>query len=71
VSPFIMQGYTTYDASAGIGKDAWIVECYATNFTNVLASMYTSSNQFVVTETTVHPRVIGVKFSYAFRSTGK
>jgi iron complex outermembrane recepter protein len=67
VSPFTMPGYTTYDASAGIGKDAWIVEFYGVNLTNVLASQYTSSNQFVVTETTIHPRVLGVKFSYSFK----
>jgi iron complex outermembrane receptor protein len=69
VSPFIMPGYTTYDASAGVSKNDWAVELYGQNLTNVLASTYTSSNQFVVTETTLRPRILGVKFSYAF--TGK
>ncbi len=67
VSPFTMAGYTTYDASLGCGKDAWMVEFYGQNLSNNLASTYTSSNQFVVTETNLHPRVLGVKFSYAFR----
>ncbi len=67
VSPFTMPGYTTYDASLGCGKDAWAVELYGQNLSNNLASTYTSSNQFVVTETNLHPRVLGLKFSYAFR----
>ncbi|HEV3183140.1 MAG TPA: TonB-dependent receptor [Steroidobacteraceae bacterium] len=67
VSPFVMPGYTTYDASCGIGKDAWLVEFYGQNLSNNLSSTYTSSNQFVVTETTLRPRILGLKFSYAFR----
>jgi iron complex outermembrane recepter protein len=67
VSPFVMQGYTTYDASCGIGRDQWLVELYGQNLSNNLASTYTSSNQFVVTETTLRPRVLGLKFSYAYR----
>src|SRR5262249_12188143 len=67
VSPFVMPGYTTYDASCGIGKDAWLVEVYGQNLGNNQSSTYTSSNQFVVTETTLRPRVIGLKFGYSFR----
>jgi outer membrane receptor protein involved in Fe transport len=66
VSPFVMPGYTTYDASCGIGKDAWLVEFYGQNLGNNLSSTYTSSNQFVVTETTLRPRVLGLKFGYSF-----
>ena len=62
-----MPGYTTYDAACGIGKDEWLVEFYGQNLSNNLASTYTSSNQFVVTETTLRPRILGLKFSYAFR----
>ncbi len=67
VSPFTMPGYTTYDASLGCGKDEWLVEFYGQNLSNNLASTYTSSNQFVVTETTLRPRILGLKFGYAFR----
>ena len=67
VSPFIMPGYTTYDASCGVGKDQWMVEVYGQNLTNNLASTYTSSNQFVVTETTLRPRVLGLKIGYSFK----
>jgi outer membrane receptor protein involved in Fe transport len=71
VTPFIMPGYTTYDASCGIGKGPWIVEAYGQNLSNNSASTYTSSNQFVVTETTLRPRVLGIKFGYAFSGSGK
>jgi outer membrane receptor protein involved in Fe transport len=67
VSPFTMPGYTTYDASCGVGKDEWMVEFYGQNLGNNLSSVYTSSNQFVVTETTLRPRILGLKFSYAWR----
>jgi iron complex outermembrane recepter protein len=57
---------TQYDASAGIAKDAWSVEFYAENLTNVIKSTYTSTNQFVVAETITRPRVLGVKVGYKF-----
>jgi outer membrane receptor protein involved in Fe transport len=58
--------YTQYDASLGIGKDAWSTEVYAQNLTNENVSTYTSTNQFVVAQTILRPRVIGVKFRYKF-----
>jgi iron complex outermembrane receptor protein len=66
VSPFTMPGYTTYDASAGIGKDQWTVTAYGQNLTNNESSTYTSSNQFVVTQTVLRPRVLGLRFGYKF-----
>jgi hypothetical protein len=66
VSPFIQPGYTTYDASTGIGKDRWTVTAYGQNLGDNLASAYTSSNQFVVTQTVLRPRVLGIRFGYKF-----
>jgi iron complex outermembrane recepter protein len=66
VSPFTMPGYTTYDASTGIGKDQWTVTAYGQNISNNQSSTYTSSNQFVVTQTVLRPRVLGLRFSYKF-----
>jgi iron complex outermembrane recepter protein len=57
---------TQYDASAGIGKDAWTVEFFAQNLTDVIKSTYTSTNQFVVAETITRPRVLGLKISCRF-----
>ena len=58
---------TQFDASAGIARDAWSVEFYAQNLTNVIRSTYTSTNQFVQAETITRPRVLGVKIGYSLR----
>jgi iron complex outermembrane recepter protein len=66
VAPFLMPGYTTYDAAVGLQKDEWTVQLYGQNLSNNLASTYTSSYQFVVTQTTLRPRVLGLSFGYRF-----
>jgi outer membrane receptor protein involved in Fe transport len=66
VTPFVMPGYTTYDASAGVSKDRWTVSAYGQNLGDNQASTYTSSNQFVVTQTVLRPRVLGLRFGYKF-----
>jgi hypothetical protein len=50
----------------GVAKDAWSTELYAQNLTNVNASVFTSTTQFVPAETINRPRVLGVKFGYKF-----
>jgi iron complex outermembrane recepter protein len=59
-------GYSLYDASAGISKDSWSAEIYAQNLTNVNASVFTSTTQFVPAETITRPRVLGIKIGYKF-----
>ncbi len=58
--------WTTFDASAGIAKDAWTVSLVGTNLTNENKSLFTSSRQFILTETPMRPRVIELTFSYSF-----
>ncbi|HXY96181.1 MAG TPA: TonB-dependent receptor [Steroidobacteraceae bacterium] len=58
--------YTTYDASAGIAKDAWTAELYAQNLTNVVTSTWTSTAQFALQQTITRPRVLGVRLGYRF-----
>ena len=58
--------YSQYDASMGVAKDAWTAELYAQNLTNVNASVFTSTNQFVPAETILRPRVLGLKFGFKF-----
>jgi len=62
--------YTSYDASAGIGRGQWSVQLYGQNITNTNTSLSTDSSQFVLTEVVPRPRVIGVRFDYKF-SQGK
>lgn len=66
VDNYLQPGYTTYDASVGIAKDAWTVQLFSQNLTDVLASTFTNSFQFIRTETPLRPRTAGVKVSYKF-----
>jgi hypothetical protein len=58
--------YSTFDASFGVAKDKWTAHVYGQNLANSNASVFTNTGQFVVAETVVRPRVIGVKFGYKF-----
>jgi iron complex outermembrane recepter protein len=59
-------GYTTYDASIGVAKDAWTCELFGQNLSNSNASVFTSSAQFIKSEVPIRPRVLGLKFGYKF-----
>jgi outer membrane receptor protein involved in Fe transport len=58
--------YTVYDASAGIAKDPWNVTLFIENLSNSHASTFTSTDQFIVEETPLRPRVIGVTLGFKF-----
>jgi iron complex outermembrane recepter protein len=58
--------FSQFDASAGVAKDAWNVQFYAQNLTDKIASVFTSTAQFVEAQTVTRPRVLGVKFGYKF-----
>jgi iron complex outermembrane receptor protein len=58
--------YTTYDASFGIAKDAWYVTVYGQNLGDSNASTFISTDQFIVAQTPLRPRVIGGEFGYKF-----
>ena len=58
--------YTVYDASLGVAKDAWSVNVYAENLANSNASVFVSTDQFIVAQTPLRPRVIGVTIGYGF-----
>ena len=58
--------YTTVSASAGVAKDAWNVMLYGENLANSLAATFTSTDQFIVEQTPLRPRVLGVSFGYKF-----
>jgi outer membrane receptor protein involved in Fe transport len=58
--------YSTFDASAGVAKDAWSAHVYSQNLFNKETSLFTNTAQFVEAQTALRPRVIGVKFTYKF-----
>jgi iron complex outermembrane recepter protein len=58
--------YSTFDAACGVTKDAWIATLYIENLTNSNASTFVSTDQFIVAQTPLRPRVIGLTFGYKF-----
>jgi outer membrane receptor protein involved in Fe transport len=58
--------YTTYDASAGLAKDPWILTLYIENLTDSHASTFTSTDQFIVAETPLRPRIMGLNINWKF-----
>jgi len=58
--------YTTYDASIGVSKDAWYVNLFGENLSNSNASVFVSTDQFIVAQTPLRPRVLGAQFGYKF-----
>jgi outer membrane receptor protein involved in Fe transport len=58
--------YTTFDASCGLAKDAWILTFYAENLGNSNASTFVSTDQFIVAQTPLRPRILGASFGYKF-----
>ena len=58
--------YTTYDASFGVAKDAWYVNVYGENLSNSNASVFVSTDQFIVAQTPLRPRVLGASVGYKF-----
>ena len=59
--------YSTFSASIGIAKDAWNVTLYGENLTDSNAAVFTSTDQFIVEQTPLRPRVLGVSFGYQIR----
>ena len=58
--------YSTFDASFGVAKDAWTAHIFGQNISNTQTSLFTNTAQFVVAETPLRPRILGLKISYKF-----
>jgi outer membrane receptor protein involved in Fe transport len=58
--------YSTYNAGAGIAKDAWYLSLAVENLGNSNASTFISSQQFITAQTPLRPRVITCTVGYTF-----
>jgi outer membrane receptor protein involved in Fe transport len=58
--------FTDIDAAVGVSKDSWNAQLYAENLANKITSLFTNADQYIVAQTPMHPRVIGLKFGYSF-----
>ena len=56
--------YKTYDLSFGVSKGPWYANLYSENLGNSNASTFVSTDQFIVAQTPVRPRIIGLTFGY-------
>ena len=59
-------GFSTWDASLGVARDAWTAVLYGTNLSNTRADLFSSYSQFVKANTINVPRTIGLRVGYAF-----
>jgi iron complex outermembrane receptor protein len=66
IQTYDQEGFTTYDASLGVARDAWTAQLYVVNFTDTRANLFENGNQFVTAESINRPRTGGLKFSYKF-----
>ena len=66
ITNYDQPGYTTYDASLGVAKDAWTVQLYGQNITDTNYVTFIGGGQFVQTDFVGRPRTMGLKFSYKF-----
>jgi iron complex outermembrane recepter protein len=63
---FELPAYSVYDASFGVARDQWTLAVFGENLANSHASTFTSTDQFIVAETPLRPRVIGLTMGYKF-----
>ena len=63
---FELPAYSVYTASFGVAKDPWWVNVFCENLSNSNASTFISTDQFIVEQTPLRPRVIGGSFGYKF-----
>jgi outer membrane receptor protein involved in Fe transport len=66
ITTYDQPGFSTYDATLGVSKDAWTTQLYGQNLTNTRADLFENGNQFVTAETINRPRTVGLRFSYKF-----
>jgi iron complex outermembrane recepter protein len=66
IANYDQTGFTTYDASLGVARDAWLVQLYGQNVTDTRYVTYIGDGQFVQTNFVGRPRTMGLKYSYKF-----
>jgi outer membrane receptor protein involved in Fe transport len=61
-----LPGYTSYDMSVGVAKDAWMAQIYGTNITDVRGQLFSTYAQRVKQDTVIRPRTIMLRIGYKF-----
>jgi hypothetical protein len=50
----------------GVAKDHWSFTVYGENLADSNAAVFTSTDQFIVAQTPLRPRILGARFAYRF-----
>ena len=50
----------------GVSKDAWYMNVYGENLANSNKSVFVSTDQFIVAQTPLRPRILGLQLGYKF-----
>jgi iron complex outermembrane receptor protein len=58
--------YGLIDAAVGVAKDQWTVQFFGENLADRNVSLFTSTGQFVITQTPTRPRVVGLQIGYKY-----
>jgi hypothetical protein len=61
-----LPGFTTYDMSVGIAKDAWTAQIYGTNITDSRGVDFSTYAQRVKEDTVIRPRTVMLRIGYKF-----
>jgi iron complex outermembrane recepter protein len=59
-------GYALVDAQFGVKRDGWSATVFGDNILNSNASMFTSSAQFIKSETVVRPTTYGLRLTFDY-----
>ena len=68
VTGYVLPPVSTYDAAFGISKDNWHVLFYGQNLTNNTTYVSKGSDNGIIDETPLRPRVLGITVGYGFSS---
>jgi iron complex outermembrane receptor protein len=63
---YVMPGFTTYDMSVGIAKDAWTAQIYGTNITDTRGVDFSTYAQRVKEDYIIRPRTVMLRIGYKF-----
>ena len=66
VEAYTLPAYSTMDASIGIAKDRWYLQAYGQNLTDSNAYVNENNSQFILLQTPLRPRVLGIRAGYKF-----
>ncbi|HEY6483767.1 MAG TPA: TonB-dependent receptor plug domain-containing protein [Steroidobacteraceae bacterium] len=58
--------YGLIDGAVGVAKDQWTAQIFGENLADRNVSLFTSTGQFVITQTPTRPRVLGLQVGYKF-----